>query len=294
MDGVKISINQDNKKEGGAKKRVVKKRVKTKSSKTRSSGGSFLSSVFVFLLTALIVGGAIYAWQNRQAKKSIDEVRSGARNARIEMEKRMENLKNKLSTVKKKIDELQNENKKLSERVKLLNEAHIDYDNPEIGISFSYPALFGEVELKINKNASSTKFVGTFTEAKSIVFGGVNKDYVLASSSDKIDFFDNFGYLTDDDKYYFLPAGETESKDYELIPVKIIKSQAGEVLVLNKSSFLKNEDKDNLRDVNIGENLGALVNLSKENYMSLTFLDKDFGVMPQESFESMLKTIKLK
>lgn len=301
MDGVKISINHDTeepiKKKPAPKKKIVRKATpQAATQRTVSKGaqkGGLLTLLVTFVVTAALVGGGIYAWQNKTLEESVGKITEDARSTRMSFQKELENLKNKLSGVESENEELKMTKQELEERVKLLDGAKKDFTSEEIGISFSYPAIFGDIDLRIDEIGSSTKFVGKFSEVDSLIFGGISKDYESSSTSSAIDFLENQGFYERKNKYYFIPAGETDREDYEIIPVKIIKTRSDEALLLDKKSFIAALDEDK-QNIEIGENIGALINLDKDEYYGMGFLNKDLGVMPLESFEGMLKTVEVK
>jgi len=300
MDDVKISVNNDSddpiEKKPAAKRKLVRKTApkidKTKTVSKKTERGGFFSSVITFVVTALIVGGAIYAWQNRNLEKNVTKVREDARNTRMSFEKTIEGLKDKLSGVESENEELKMTKEELEERVKLLDGAKKEFINEDIGLSFFYPAIFGDVELVIEEVASSTKFVGKFSKIDTLSFGGISGDYVLTSTTSPIDFLENQGFYERKNSYYFIPAGSNDNQDYEIIPTKIIKTKTGEALLVDKGSFISSEGEEK-QSVDIGENIGALVNLKGGEYSGLAFINKDFGIMPLESFESLLETIEV-
>ena len=313
MDGVKISVNKEGKVEKPVKKRgrpkKVAKKVPAKASVTKtqsnskvsqktiekskkSKKGGFVSMLISMIITAVIVGGVIYAWQSRSGKKGINDVRQEARQVRLDFDQRLKQLKNKLTGVETENQKLKDSTKELEERIKLLDGAKKDFSDPEIGISFEYPAIFGEVELEMFDGSTGKKFKATFSKNKSLVFGGVSVDFEAKASTTKIDFLDSQGYYAKKDKFYFQTIGMSDSDEIELMPIKEL-GKNGDVLLIDKTSFAV-EEETNLAVVDIGENIGAIANLKIDNFQGLSFLNQDLNVMPPESFENLLFSIESK
>lgn len=299
MDGVKISINHDTDEpvedKAAPKRKLIRKPApKASVSRMASRGaqkGGWFSSLITFVITAAIVGGAIYAWQNKTLDENVLKITEDARSTRMDFEKKIENLKNTLNGIQTENEELKMTKSELEERVKLLDGAKKDFANEDIGLVFSYPAIFGDVDLTIENVGSSTKFTGKFSKVDTLSFAGISKDFELTSTTSAIDFLESQGYYEKKNNYYFIPAGAIDNQDYEIMPIKIIKTRSGQALLLDKNSFLASDDEEK-QTIDIGENIGALVNLAADNYHGVAFMNKDFGVMPLESFESLLKTIE--
>ena len=317
MDGVKISVNntekQKEKKPARAKKAPVKRKTSAKTKLAQKSPAktvakaapitrkkekkSFLSILISVILTALVVGGIIYVWQQQGQEKSLNKLSEDAREARMEFEQRLNNIKNKLSGTEKEKDELKSEYEELKEKAELLKSAKLHFSDSEIGISFDYPAVFGEVKVAILEGATGTSFLGEFTENEKLVFGGISVDYENDASSSEINFMDTSGYYSKRNKYYFQESGDDKSTDYEIQPAKIIGLKDGEALLVDKKSFINQDEFTIARGdkyINIGENVGGLVNLKGEIYKGLGFINSDFGMMPLTDFEEMLKSVEFK
>lgn len=328
MDGVKISVNNEEEEKKPAKKRgrprkaaskekpkpkkepnkknpkksmaearnesaSIKKPTEKKSSKKSSSILTILVSVVV---TALLVGVVMYAWQKRDGEKDINSVRQEARNVRMDFEQRLTQLKNKLTGVETENQKLKTTTQELEEQAKLLEGAKKEYESPELGFKFLYPAVFGDIALNYSEGSSGKKFVGTFSKNNKLVFSGVSSDYIEKATSTSVSFSDSQGYLEERDRYYFQNIGADESKELEFVPTKTIDTDAGLVVVVNKSSFSVEPEEEGLEEivnVDIGENMGAVLNLENEDYSGLVFENMDFGILPPESFEDILESIDL-
>ena len=282
------------------KKPIAKKSV-LKSSKLenknnvidRNKKSNFRLIFIVIFFTTLIVGGGIYSWQDYiNKKKNIDSFEK-IKNIKFDFEKRIDSVKNKLTEIETSNVELKAKNSELEEKTKLLNGAKKIFSNKDIGISFDYPAIFGEVDFKIEKIATGTKFIGTFSKNKNLVFQGISNDYILENNDNStiINISDTKGYYKKQDKFYFQTVREDNLTDYEIKEFKIIKCVNSEALLIDKNSFSNNEE-DNFQ-INIGENIGALINLKNEEYPGMIFINFDFNKMPLENFIEIIKTIKI-
>ncbi len=314
MDGVKISVNKEGEvkkpiKKRGRPKKITKKapakpsmagaRVKSKINKKivekKDKAGkrsNFALTLIVAVITGAVVGSSIYVWQSRSGEKNINDVRQDARKVRMDFEQRLNQLKNKLTGVETENQKLKDTTKDLEERAKLLEGAKKDFFDPEIGITFEYPAIFGEVNLEMIEGVSGKKVKGTFSKNDKLVFGAVGMDYKPKSSSTKIDFIESQGYYKKRDKFYFQPIGTTKSTDYEIVPSKEIETENGLALLVDKKSFVIDEEADGA-SVDIGENIGAIVNFKTGDFKGISFLNQDLGLMPLENFENMLASIKI-
>ena len=317
MDGVKIFVNDDAdsqeekqekrpvKKKAVVRRKVVRKKAVKKiimpekverKAKTEKKSGILSMAISIFV-TALVVGGAIYVWQSKVADKDVEKVSSDARSTRQEFEKRLDNLKEKLSGAKKEKEELLETKMELEEKAKLLENAKKNYINDEMGFSFLYPAIFGNVEIEIIRTATGTKFIGKFSKNDKLIFGGASADYERESTSTVMDFIDTSGFIDKKNKYYYQSCGEDKNTDFEIQPAKIVGYRGGEALLLDKKSFAgQDEFTENSGKpfIDIGENLGGLFNLKKDEYKGVAFVNTDFSLMNIEAFTEMLKTIEVK
>jgi len=317
MDGVKISVNNEEEKsqdfeseKSGQEALVRKKRpgrkkiekpereeVSNKSDRKPKEKGGLAQTAISIALTAAVVGGGIYFWQSHSAGKDIEKISAEARSSKEEFEKRLENLKEKLSGTEKEKEGLLAEKKDLEEKTALLKEAKKQYVNNDLGLSFMYPALFGELSFEFTPKASGTVFVGKFSKNDKLVISGVSADYMREGTSSIFAFAENQGFVDQKNKYYFAAPGKKETGNFEIQPVKIIGFRGGEALVLSKKSFVGQDEftKNSGKPfVDIGENAGALFNLKKGKYAGAAFINMDFGLLPMADFEEMLKTIEVK
>ncbi|PLX27450.1 hypothetical protein C0583_04015 [Candidatus Parcubacteria bacterium] len=296
MGSLNISVNKEEESKKPAKKRgrprkatiktvaksaeiktsVAEARKKSKtvdkqkdSKKNPKKERNILTTIISAVVVSLIVGGVIYAWKTDEGKKKIDQLRSDAKAVRVGFEQDIDRLKNKLTGIETENEELKNTTKELEEQVKLLNGAKKDFVDPELGISFDYPATFGDVVLEMVDGKTGKKFKGTFSKNEKLVFGGVSSDYEPMATTTIVEFLETQGFYERRDNYYFIGIGEDrESEDIEMIPSKGIEYDDNVALIIYKNSFVLDEGADGL-PVNIGENIGALVNLEGDNFFGL-------------------------
>lgn len=288
-------------KKTATRKKAVKKTDEAKEvfqseRRTKESGG-LMSLIISVIATAVIVGGGIYFWQHSMTGKNLEKISADATASKEEFEKRLENLKEKLSGTEKEKEELAASKKELEAKAELLKTAKKQYISNDLGFSFLYPATFGEVTIEFSEKATGTMFVGKFSMNDKLFFSGISADYVREATSSIYDFTETQGFIDQKNKYYFEEPGKRDSTKFEIQPVKIIGYRGGEALVINKKSFIGQDDFSKNAGkpfVDIGENVGVLLNLKKEKYKGVAFVNMDFGLMPMEGFEELLKSAEVK
>lgn len=299
MDGVKISVNKDEAKKPSAPKAADKAKTgkKPRPSPAKAKQGHFGLITASIIITALIVGGGIYLWKDKEYEANVGRLSESAQTTRLEFEQRIDGLKNKILGLEKNYKELETENQELKERVALLDGAKKEFSDSSLGLSFEYPALFGEVKVAILEGATGTSFMGEFTKNDTLKFGGISRNYASDSTSTAIGVLDTLGYFENRNKYYYQAAGDGKDQDHELQPAKIIGASGTEVLLLDKKSFVGQDgfsEAAGKKYIDIGENIVGLANLKSSEYGGVSFLNMDFGIMPLENFENMLRSIEVK
>lgn len=280
----KFVPKEKNVKKGGAQKK------KSAANGSKKNDRNILRVSIAIIVTAIIVGGGIYAWQKTVIDASVKEVRKDARNTRLDFEQRLKILKNKLTGAETENVDLKEVNKGLEEKTKLLFGAKYEYKSEELGLFFEYPALFGKIDIAEEEGSSGKKLVGTFTDNEKLRFGAITEDYISAATSSKIELTETRGYLKKRKDYYFL-SSNGEAEDYRLKPIKEIDFNRGTALLIDKNSF-KEGDEESVLGAAIGGNVGALLNIQGE-YAGLIFINMDFGVFPLIDFEKMINSINL-
>lgn len=270
------------------KKTVVRKSIPQKKKSSKEDKGVMQTSIAI-IITAMIVGGGIYFWQNSEGENKVEDIMKDARSTRIDFEQRIKTLKNKLTGVETEVVELKETNKELDEKAKLLEAAKIDYINEEMGLSFVYPAAFGEVSIEEKEGLTGKRFIGSFSMNDKFKFGGIYDDYAGLSTSTEISPMETKGYIEKKKKYYFQIPGD-ENEDYEIKPISEIEFGEEKALFFDKNSFVNSEE---LVEIAIRENLGVLVNLDGEKVQGVSFVNMDFGLLSVKDFENLIKSIKI-
>lgn len=286
IENLKISI--DNVEEPKKSKTSSSASVKKIPSK---KGGSKMSLFVAILATALVVGGIFYAWKDKEVEKGLKDISQDARTTREEFEKRIENLKSKVTGMETENLELKTSKEALEKKVGYLNGATRQYKNEGIGLSFLYPASFGEVVIKADESASSTKFVATFSENDKLVFGSVSTDYFAADASKPLSLFDNYGFEEKKDKVLYKSAIKDGESEFEISPAKKLPTKNSSAILVDKKSFPASASRP---QIDLGENIGAVVNLKNVKNKSMAFVNSDFSLMTLIDFEAMISTVESK
>ncbi|MFH1661997.1 MAG: hypothetical protein ABIA02_02790 [Candidatus Falkowbacteria bacterium] len=255
---------------------------------------NFLSTIVSFVITAfvasIVVGGGIYLWQENNSKKTINEVKKEKENIAMSFEERLLNLKNKLKGAEDENLELKNINENLKSKVEFLDGAKIKFTSPELGFSFQYPALLGEVKMVIEDGEVGKMFKGVFSGNDKLVFGGVTEDFVIANDMNNDIFLETCGFKTRRGTYYFKSVNAGEIEDYEIAPSNIIELKDGQALIIDSSNFIADDD-ENVKTFDLGNDLGAVINLDSEDFNGVAFINKDFNKISKEDFEDIIKSI---
>jgi len=296
FDGVKISINKDEERAAPSlsknKTTVRKSEKKAENKKSKNPRRFGPMAIFLILIIAgFAVGGGVYFWQQKMSEESINKIEEQAKNARSDFEQRLNSLKDSLSGVQKENEDLKSTGEELKTAEDLLAKAKIDYESSDLGFSFAYPAILGQIDLAITGDDQGKKFKASFSKADKIYFSGVSKDYIAATStaSSTLAFLNTNGFTEKSGKYYFLPAGT--STTFALKPTSVINAKNTKVVTVNKKSFFYLPAG---MSIDLGENIGAIVNLKNKTFSGLAFIDEDLGIMPLDDFAAMLKTIEVK
>ncbi len=304
MDGVKISVNQEEgevpQKKKGGRPRKAATRAESVESRSESNDapaserrpkkkekGGFFSTLITMVVTAIVVGGAIYAWQKNSSKDSINNLSEEARRARMDLEQRLTQVKDKLSGVETENQKLKDTTKELEEYANLLKGAKLEFTDKELGISFEYPAVLGEAKVEKVAGAKGFQIKGSFAKNQKLLFGGISADYAAAASTTALDIMINQGYLEKESKFYFQKEGKLDATDYAFVPTKKISDRA---VLLDKKSFAAAEGA--APAIDLGENVAVLINTGSDKFHGLAFVDQDLGQMPIENLEALAKSVQ--
>jgi uncharacterized FlaG/YvyC family protein len=304
IDSVKINVKREaSKKKSAPKKRVASKKIVSKKQislldevpqkiTSTNSSNQFISLFISIIITAVVVGGGISVVQKLISSKHIMEAKNETENVKSEFQTKLEELKNKLQGTESENEELKNKEEKLAH---IISNAKREYENKNLGISFSYPASFGEVTVAYENGDAGKNFIGSFSEFNKLVFGGVTKDYSVIR---KLELIDTQGYRIRSGKYYFKSIGEGPDV-YEFEPFKILEVDDTEIPVIDKEDFMEESisaeatvDEESSEVVIEQKNkILALVNLEGEEYTGMAFLDNDTEELPLDDFEGILNSI---
>ncbi len=295
-ESLKININKDGEEKPLRKTRKVVREKKEKMDqierpKARTANSSMMITFIAVAVTALIVGGGLYAWQKGKIKNTVDNITNDARNARLDLEKKLSNISEKAQGLESELETLKSKNEKLSEVEILLADAKIEFANSELGIKFDYPATFGEAKVVIENGEGGKTIKGSFSKNDKLIFGGVSKNYQKASTSNATELLDFQGYKEKDKKFFFLsPLSNVDG--YEMTPAGEVNSGKGKIFLLNNKSFKTKDASSTESLVNIGDNLGAIVNITNPDFGGIAFVNSDFGKMSVDDFKKMIGSIK--
>ena len=289
MEEVKVNIKNTSEEVKKTPKRTAKKEAPVeKSSEKRDKDGKIITLIVSILVTAVVVGGGFYAWQKNSMTAGFEKIKEEARIARMDLESRMSGIKDKLSGVEKENEDLKIKNGELQEKAELLSGAIREFNNTEIGISFFYPALFGEGKAVIENKEKGKTFQVNFLKNDKLFFVGVSKDYPGSGTSSSVELSNISSFSKKDDKYFLVVPG-FGAEDYQVNPIEIIKTGKGEALLLDNKSFVI---KEGVQGINVGENLIVVVNLNNENFGGAVFVDSDFGAVSVDDFKKIVQSIK--
>lgn len=305
LDGVKINVSNETegeikneakpdniaiKRKQAAKKKESSAPAKKPGNGSKNGLGKTLTAV---ILTALVVGGGIYAWQKATSQKNVDKIKDEVQSTRLDFEQRLASLKDNLTNKEKENEQLKTSSEQLKITEELLAKAKIEYKNDELGLSFEYPASLGQVELTVAGGSQGKIVKGVFSKTDKIFFSGVSADYLASSTAatGTISFLETTGFLEKDKKFYFQYPGEKDSTIFEIQPDKLINNNNNKVLLITKKSFTAVKDG---KTVDIGENIGAVTNLKGKSIGGVAFMNQDLGVLPMAEFEKLLSSIIVK
>lgn len=287
MDSVKVNI-----KKNPVKKTVVdKKENESPEPKPHNSGGGGLwKFIGAVLITAVVAGIVVYGWQKKTTDNTVNKISQESRTVRQQFENQIASLKDTMAGMQTENETLKKAKDSLDAVTQLLATAKKEYVNNDIGLSFEYPAILGEVKLTITDGATGKSFKGEFMGNDKFVFGGMSNDFVSASTSEN-SLLSTSGFLKKSDKYYYLLAGSKADTDYEIKPMKVLKVSDNDILLFDKASIV-NQATGTPFSLSEG-NIMAVTNLKKDAYSGISFWNQDQTKLSQADFEKMLNSIKI-
>ncbi len=240
----------EKKKEVKKEERKKVEKIKKKDNIKKTKRGNMKKGVFHHLIniiiTASIVGGVIYLWQQSTGEEVLNSLKTETRDARREFENKIKMVKDKLKGAEYENSELKTVNEKLKSKASLLDEAVRNFKDSNLGFSFNYPAIFGDVDYTITDGETGKIFRGKFLENNNLVFGGSSK--LLIGSSTPVNTILNVkGFNVDKDGVYRF---NNDSKDEEVlfVPIEIMEISNGvEIVLVDYSSLVvKKEVEDEI------------------------------------------------
>jgi hypothetical protein len=247
----------------------------------QKSGGKMKNLIFVGVISsifgALIVGGIVYFTLNNSYSEK-----------QIQLNNQISMLQNQVEVLKK-----QNEVSQQSPTPTQIQPNASDnatglktYENKEIGLSFRYPANYGDFQISINNGETGKKFTGGFQDNRHFSIGGITADFTAGRSGYFLDFVK---YLYEGGKYYHLMALD---KRWLVEPIKTITVADQKVLIVNGDGYVEERNVEG-PTINPGPNGGALINIpGTGEFKGVAVWNSDIKALPQSDFEEIIKTFK--
>jgi len=273
IDSIKVNINKEevkNKKQTTKKPRASNNTKKASKKTLKKTGKSrAVPTMIAIIVTGLIVGGGIYSWQKNLSEKNINKAQEDAVSTKSFFEKKLSELENKLTEIESENTELKTKKEELEGKVKLLDEEKKEFISEELGFSFLYPAVFGQINVIMDSNVTGTKFIGKFSNNDKLVFGGISEDYKI--NRDSV-ITDTRGYKKSFTKYYFKTA---DNISITVEPIKVLKYGNGKAILINADCFIV-EQNEEVHPFGLEDgHLTAIINLDNDAYSGLAFWNKD-------------------
>lgn len=288
MDGINAPSRKEPKKLSPKSKKIFNPK-----KENMSKQKSFLTNIVSVIVTAAIVGGSVYAWQESAKSDSLDKIAQDAKNVREGYEKSLSLNQNNSRKIEDENSQLKNKVEELEGKVELIKDAVKQYNNEELGISFSYPAVLGNIDYEKTSSDSGENFMSKFSMNNNFYFAGVSSSFkeVAGEQSGEV-VFNNFQKLEKVRNDYFATFSKNDQAlRYKVNPIEIIAFNGGEALLVDKNSFVVEND---LPQVAVGQNVGAILSTKKDNFAGVAFLNSDFEQLPLDSFKNLLKNIEIK
>ncbi len=249
--------------------------------KKKASVGAFLT---VAALTAVLVGGGMYMWFQAKSKEIKIEAAWQKQSLEEEMQQQIKVLKNRLEALKKEKESLNQEKQALSAKADKLSQAQLTFISNDLGLTFFYPAVFGDLAATTSQGQAGSFWQGQFSENDNLSLAAVTADYLPAGTSSEfkiVDFFQK-------DKKYFLRLIGPEKKEIEVKPDKVLKLAGQEVLLLTANSL----PADWRQQVLGPAKLIAVEILPAKKYASLVWQVKDDKQLPMDKLGQILETVR--
>jgi hypothetical protein len=164
------------------------------------------------------------------------------------------------------------------------------YQDPDFKLSFTYPVEYGSIQVVPGPEPEGK--ILQFTN-KGLSLGAYIKPIKDGNDRGR-SVFDFSGYVERNGKYYF--NDWTNSREEEVIPIKIITTEGRKILILNNNSFTVSKDLYGGYGMIGASPMIALINIDTEKYSGIVFdngVDEDNKKpITLEDFEKILSTFK--
>lgn len=295
IDSIKVNVNKEevkNKTKKTSKQPVKKETANKKIRKQEKKSMSGAMGIAV-VIVVIIICGALFTWQKNISEKNVNQIREEVRSTETFIQKKLSDLENKLKGIESENVGLKTANEELENKAKLLADAKKEFNSSELGLSFNYPALFGEISLTISDGKTGKIFRGVFANNSKLSFGGVSQNFSRSATTTLINILDTYGFKKGFVKYYFKYVSEQAITDYEIEPLDVIKSKSSVVLV-DKNSFVFDQENES-QIISLGENhLAGLVNLEGDTFGGVAFLNQDVENFSLIEFGAMMEMVEIK
>ncbi len=286
---IKPKVKKTKKQESNKVSEAKARKTETPGRKSPKAQGGFFQILISVAVTAVVVGGIVYALQSKTAEKKVEESKGETASIKSSLEEQLSSLNLKLTGFEAKEAETKQALDDLARKAALLIGAKKEYANADMGMSFEYPAAFGSITVATTTNASSTAFTAVFENNDKFVFGGVDKAYAK-TSTDTVKTFELKGFVQKNNKYFVL--GPNKGQEFEVDPAKVINFNSGTALLLEKKSFVISQEGDGL-PVDIGENIMVVLNLKSGIYSAVSFVNSDFGMFSLQDFVKLIESVRI-
>jgi hypothetical protein len=270
-------------------KKLVKRPDGATAAKVRNGKGGLVSNLIAAGVTALVVGGGIYAWQSRVGRDKIEGARQQVQETKQSYEQRLESIKGSLSVAENERSEFKKQTENLLGKLGILNKAKIEFAEPAFGLSFEYPASLGEFTLAEATSTDTGKLEGKWSDTDKLAAGGSGDAYAPASTSSPLQIILAAGFAKEKNDYFLLgPAGIKLA----VKPSQVLAIDGGEAIIIDGKGLA--ETASGTPKTDIGGNIAAVVNLKTGPVKGLAIVNSDFGVLPMDDFIAMVKSLKIK
>jgi len=264
-------------------------------SRSRGDNQTVISNIATLLITALVVGGAIYAWQRIAVKDDLENAEKNVTETKLSFEKKIADLKDKMKAVIDENDNLKQTSEELSGKLSnLLKGAVKEYENEDLGLSFTYPAALGVINLEVVDGQTGKMFVATFSENDEFMFGGATKDYAASGTPA------TSTLLLVQDWYIKSGMNKIEIAGAEapitVKPLSVITASIGDVMILDSSCFTESDETNEesmAESYGLGQDVAAILSYDKpaNGWNAMAFVNKNFARLSMEDFEAMMSTL---